>query len=151
MQRHTATITPARFAPMPLVDFYPSVKALHIGLVVTSGALFLGRGIGVLLGSGLPTSRPMRRLQQVIDSVLLLAAILLVVILEINPVTTPWLATKLSLLVAYIVLGIIALHGARGRAARAFAFMGALTCFALMYVIARTHDPFGPLRLLGLV
>ena len=89
---------------MSLAEWYPSVKALHVGLVVTSGTLFLGRGIGVIFGSALPTSRPMRRLQQVIDTVLLLAALLLLAILGLNPVTTPWLATKLTLLVAYIVL-----------------------------------------------
>ncbi|MCC6867407.1 MAG: SirB2 family protein [Burkholderiales bacterium] len=134
---------------MPLAELYPSVKAMHVGLVVTSGTLFLVRGIGVLFGSALPTSRPMRRLQQVVDTVLLLAALLLLAILGLNPVTTPWLATKLTLLVAYIVLGIVALHGPPSRAARALAFVGALACFALMYVIARTHDPLGPLRLLG--
>ncbi len=135
---------------MSLAEWYPSVKALHVGLVVTSGTLFLGRGIGVIFGSALPTSRPMRRLQQVIDTVLLLAALLLLAILGLNPVTTPWLATKLTLLVAYIVLGIVALHGARHRSGRVLAFAGALACFALMYAIARTHDPLGPLRLLGL-
>ena len=134
---------------MTLAELYPAVKSLHVGLAITSGTLFAGRGIGVLLGATTPTSRPMRRLAQVIDTTLLAAALLLLVILGLNPVTTPWLAAKLVLLVAYIVLGILALHVARTRARRALAFVGALACFALMFAIARAHDPLGPLRALG--
>jgi len=131
-------------------ELYPVAKALHVGLAITSGGLFAGRGIGVLMGAAMPTSRPMRRLAQVIDTALLAAALLLLAILGLNPVTTPWLATKLALLVAYIVLGILALRVARTRAGKAVAFVGALTCFVLMFTIARTHDPLGPLRILGL-
>lgn len=135
---------------MTLAEFYPAIKSLHVGLAITSGSLFAGRGIGVLLGATTPTSRPMRRLAQLIDTTLLGAALLLLVILGLNPVTTPWLAAKLTLLVGYIVLGILALHVARTRLRKALAFVGALVCFALMYGIARTHDPLGPLRALGL-
>lgn len=135
---------------MTLAEFYPAIKSLHVGLAITSGGLFAGRGIGVLMGASMPTSRPLRRLAQVIDTILLAAALLLLVILGLNPVTTPWLAAKLALLVAYIVLGILALHVARTRAGKAAAFVGALACFGSMYAIARTHDPLGPLRALGL-
>lgn len=133
-----------------LAESYPAIKALHVGLVLLSGGLFAGRGIGVLLGATMPTSRPMRRAAQAIDTALLGAALLLLAILGLNPFTTPWLAAKLVLLVGYIALGILALHGARSPAVRALAFTGALACFVLMVAIARTHDPLGPLRLLGL-
>lgn len=136
---------------MTLAEVYPAVKSLHVGLAITSGGLFAGRGIGVLLGAAMPTSRPMRRLSQVIDTLLLVAALILLAILGLNPVTTPWLAAKLVLLVGYIILGILALHVARTRAVKAIAFVAALACFVLMYAIARTHDPLGPLRALGLV
>ena len=135
---------------MTLAELYPAVKSLHVGLAITSGTLFAVRGIGVLMGATTPTSRPLRRLAQAIDTTLLAAALLLLAILGLNPVTTPWLAAKLALLVAYIVLGILALHVAPTRAGKALAFVGALTCFVLMYAIAHTHDPLGPLRALGL-
>lgn len=136
---------------MTLAEVYPAVKSLHVGLAITSGGLFAGRGIGVLMGAAMPTSRRMRRLSQAIDSLLLVAALILLAILGLNPVTTPWLAAKLVLLVAYIVLGILALRVARTRAGKAVAFVAALGCFVLMFAIARTHDPLGPLRALGLV
>ena len=135
---------------MTLAELYPLTKGLHVGLAMASGVLFAGRGIGVLLGASMPTSRPMRRLSQAIDTALLLAALVLLVTLGLDPVTTPWLATKLVLLVAYIVLGIFALRVAPTRWGKAVAFVGALACFVAMFTIAHTHDPLGPLRLLGL-
>jgi uncharacterized membrane protein SirB2 len=54
------------------------------------------------------------------------------------------------LLVAYIVLGTMALRRARTLTGKVLAFAAALTCFVMMFTIARTHDPLGFLRLVGL-
>jgi len=133
-----------------LAELYPILKTLHIGLAIASGGLFAGRGVGVLLGATMPTSTPARRLSVAIDTALLLAALLLVATLALNPFTTPWLAAKLVLLAAYIVLGVFALRSARTRWGKGMAFAGALGCFVAIFTIARTHDPLGPLRILGL-
>lgn len=135
---------------MTPAELYPLTKALHIGLAMASGAVFAGRGLGVLLGASMPTATPMRRLSQVIDTALLLAALALLALLGLNPLTTSWLATKLVLLVAYIVFGIFALRAARTLRGKAIAYVGALLCFIAIFTIARTHDPIGPLRLLRL-
>lgn len=135
---------------MMLAELYPFTKALHVGLALASGALFAGRGIGVLLGATMPTSKGMRRTSQVIDTALLAAAIALLFTLRLDPVTTPWIATKLVLLGAYIVLGIFALRLARTTRGMAAAFVGALACYLAIFTVAHTHDPLGPLRLLGL-
>ena len=89
----------------------------------------------------------MKRASQAIDTALLAAAIALLVILGLDPLTTPWIATKLVLLAAYIVLGIFALRLARTRVGKAVAFVGALACYLAIFTVARTHDPLGPLRL----
>jgi uncharacterized membrane protein SirB2 len=135
---------------MSLADFYPLIKATHVGLALLSGGLFAGRGLGVLWGSGAPMEPRWRRLSQAIDTALLGAALMLLAILGLNPFATPWLLTKLSLLVAYIVLGTLALRRAPTRAGKALAYVAALVCFAAMVAIARAHDPWGFLRLLGL-
>ncbi len=135
---------------MTLAELYPFTKATHVALAIASGALFAGRGIGVLLGATMPTSKAMRRTSQVIDTALLAAAIVLLATLGLHPVTTPWIATKLVLLAAYIVLGIFALRLARTTGGRTAAFVGALACYLAIFTVARTHDPWGPLRLLGL-
>lgn len=97
---------------MALAEFYSLIKMAHVGLALTSGGLFAGRGIGVLLGATSPMSAPVRWLSMVVDSTLLLAALLLLATLGLNPFATPWLQAKLTLLVAYIVFGTLALKRA---------------------------------------
>lgn len=128
---------------MTLAEFYPTIRLAHIGLVLASASLFALRGLGVLLGSAAAMQVPVRRLSYAIDTALLAAALLLLAILQLNPFTTPWLAAKLGLLVAYIGFGSLALKRARTRARRALAFCAALLCFAAIFAIARSHDPLG--------
>lgn len=132
-----------------LAEFYPLIKAGHVGLVLLSGGLFAGRGVGVLLGATAPMAPKVRRLSQAIDTALLAAALLLLAILQLNPFATPWLLAKLVLLVAYIVLGSLALRRAPTRTGQLLAFMAALACFVMMITVARTHDPAGFLRIVG--
>ena len=135
---------------MALADFYPLIKASHVGLVMLSGGLFAGRGIGVLLGATMPMSAPVRRCSQVIDTALLVAALLLLATLQLNPFAVPWLLAKLVLLVAYIGFGILALRRAPTLAGKGLAFAAALLCFVMMLMIATTHDPLGFLWIVGL-
>ncbi len=128
---------------MTPAEFYPVVKATHIGLVLASGGLFALRGLTVLLGCGAAMRAPVRYLSYAIDTALLAAALALLAILHLNPFTTPWLAAKLALLIAYIVLGSLALRRAHTLPRRALAFAAALLCFGAMYSIARRHDPLG--------
>ena len=135
---------------MALADFYPLIKASHVGLVMLSGGLFAGRGVGVLLGATMPMSPVVRRCSQVIDTALLVAALLLLATLQLNPFTSPWLLAKLVLLVVYIGFGILALRRAPTLAGKGLAFAAALLCFVMMLIIASTRDPLGFLRIVGL-
>ena len=135
---------------MALADFYPLIKASHVGLVMLSGGLFAGRGVGVLLGATMPMSPVVRRCSQVIDTALLVAALMLLATLQLNPFTSPWLLAKLVLLVAYIGFGILALRRAPTLAGKGLAFAAALLCFVMMLIIASTRDPLGFLRIVGL-
>ena len=129
-----------------LASLFLPIKAAHILLAITSGSLFAGRGLGVLLGARMPTARWVKRLSIGIDTALLVAALLLLSVLHLNPFTTPWLATKLLLLVAYIVLGVLALGRARSTRGRLLAYVAALLCFVMMFSIAQMRDPAGLLR-----
>ena len=53
------------------------------------------------------------------------------------------LAVKLTLLVLYVALGSFALKRGRSRGTRALCFVAALTVYAFMYSVARTHQPLG--------
>ncbi len=133
-----------------MLDFYPQVRLAHIGLVVTSGSLFALRGLATLAGAQWPRMAPLRYASYLIDTALLSAAILLLVMLRLNPFTEPWLAVKLALLPVYVVLGVMALRRARSLRSRIVYFVAALACFGSMYSIARAHHPLGLLApLLG--
>lgn len=134
---------------MALIEFYPAIKDAHIGLALLSGALFAVRGIGTLCGMRFALSASVRRASVVIDTSLLTTAVLLLVALQLNPFTTPWLQMKLGLLVAYIGFGALALKRAPTHASRAIAFAAALLCYTAMIAVAHTHQPLGFISLLA--
>lgn len=131
---------------MNLIDLYPLARQVHIGLVIASGSLFALRGIGVLSGARWSMRRSVRIASQIIDAGLLMAALSLLAMLQLNPFAVTWLATKLVLLVVYIVLGSLALKRARSARARFVCFIAALLTFAFMLGVARAHHPLGLLH-----
>ena len=132
-----------------MIEFYPQIRAVHIGAVIASGALFALRGAGVLSGARWPMAAPLRFLSYSIDSVLLTAALMLVAVLPAAVFANHWLTVKLTLLVLYVVLGSLALKRGRSARVRALCFAAALGVFAGMVGIARTHQPLGWLAGVG--
>jgi uncharacterized membrane protein SirB2 len=132
-----------------LTEHYALIKLIHIGLVFVSGGLFTLRGLLVLGGIGRKLRVSACRLSYVIDTGLLVAALLLLEILRLNPFTTPWLEAKLGVLAVYIILGSLALTHARTRSGQGLAFGAGLLCFAIIVSIAYYHDPWGFLTRLG--
>ncbi|TWI12513.1 SirB2 family protein [Aerolutibacter ruishenii] len=127
-----------------MIEFYPQIKAAHVGLVMLSGALFALRGAFVLAGMRWPLSLPVKWASYTIDTALLTAAAMLLTILHgTGMFANGWLTVKMVLLVVYIVLGIFALTRARTTGARVVFFLGALATYGMMYSIARAHHPFG--------
>lgn len=131
---------------MPLTELYPQIRLAHIALVVLSGSLFAARGLATMAGARWSGTLAARRASYLIDTGLLGAALLLLYVLGLNPFVVPWLAAKISLLVLYVVFGTMALRRARSSSARAAWFAAALGCYAMMFSIARAHDPLGGLR-----
>ena len=87
-------------------EFYPQIRALHIGAVIASGTLFALRGGALnLLGAVWPKGRPARILSWTIDSILLAAALTLMTVVRQYPFVHVWLTVKVVLLVIYIGLG----------------------------------------------
>lgn len=134
---------------MSLVDFYAPLKTLHIGAVTLSVSLFTVRGAAVLGAQRWPLHRSLRMASVAIDTVLLSAGIALWVILSLNPAVDSWFGVKLTLVVAYIVLGILALKRAPTRRAKAVCYLAALACALWAASTALAHDPAGPMRLFG--
>ena len=128
---------------MTLAEWYPQVRWTHISLVLTSGALFAARGVGVLMGASWAMQPAVRRLSATIDTGLLSAALLLLHILQLNPFAVPWLSTKIGLLLLYIVLGTLALKRAPTPRARLLFFVASLACYGFMLSVALAHPPLG--------
>lgn len=127
-----------------MIEFYPQIKSVHVAAVLSSGGLFLLRGL--LAHSrhrGWARCAPVRCLSYAIDSVLLAAALALFCLLPPTWFANGWLAAKLGLLVVYIALGIVALREASSARRRSLCFVAALLIYALMVSIARAHHPLG--------
>ena len=134
-----------------MMDYYLQFKAAHVAAVFASGGLFFVRGLLRQIGRGwgkFVMDAPVRYLSYVIDTVLLATALMLVTILPAGSFGNGWLAAKLILLVGYVGLGTFALKRGRTRRTRLTCYGSALAVYAAMFIVARTHDPLGPLRML---
>ena len=129
-----------------LVELYPEMKLIHVTAALASGVLFLLRGTAVNWGGSWGMIAPIRYLSYAIDIVLLTAAILLLAILPSAVYSNGWLWLKLTLLIAYIGLGSLALRRGRTVGIRRGCFVAAVAVYTCMYFIARTHDPLGPVK-----
>ena len=132
-----------------MLEYYAQVKWLHVAAVLCSGSLFLLRGALVQAGAARwAMAAPLRYGSYAIDTMLLTAALMLLTMLPHAVFANGWLLVKLGLLVGYVLLGSFALRRGSTAAARRACFVAALASFCCMLVVARTHDPLGPLRLL---
>ena len=127
-----------------MIEFYAQIKWLHIAMVLCSGSLFALRGLLVQTGrTGWAMAAPVRCLSYAIDTTLLTAAMMLLTILPGTVFANGWLALKLTLLVAYVVLGSLALTRGRTPRQRRVCYVLALLVFAFVVTIARSHQPYG--------
>jgi uncharacterized membrane protein SirB2 len=124
------------------MEYYLTLRSIHVTCVMVAAAGFLLRGIWMLDGSPLLDHPLTRTLPHINDSLLLLAAIAMVWIARLNPLDHAWLMAKIGGLVAYVVLGSIALRKGRSYRARALAFAGALLALGYVVEVALTRNPF---------
>lgn len=123
---------------------YSEIRSVHIAAVLTSGGLFLLRGLLLnVLEASWAMAKPLRYLSYAVDTVLLTAALMLMTIVRQYPGADAWLTVKIGLLLVYIVLGHFALKRARTRMARIGFWAAALIVFAFIFSIARAHHPLG--------
>jgi uncharacterized membrane protein SirB2 len=125
---------------------YLELKTLHIASALLSAAGFLLRSYWMLRGSPLLRHRLTRVLPHLVDTVLLTTAVALSVILHQYPLVHAWLTAKVAALLAYIVLGAIALNYGRTPQVRRAALLGALLTLAYIFSVALSRNPAGFLR-----
>jgi uncharacterized membrane protein SirB2 len=116
---------------------YGTLKTIHMAAAAISIAGFVLRYLWMISGSRLLTAPVTKRLPHVVDTVLLVSAVWLAVLAGIAPWTVDWLGYKVIGLLAYIVLGTIALKRVRTRTARIVSGALAISVFATIAWVAR--------------
>jgi uncharacterized membrane protein SirB2 len=119
---------------------YMAFKHLHLLMVVLSVSLLFIRFGMMLKGSALLQSKFFKISPHVVDTLLLLSAIGLMLIINQYPFVNSWLTEKFIALLAYIALAVMALRG-RTLAIRWLCFLGALGWLGLMVRVALSKQP----------
>jgi uncharacterized membrane protein SirB2 len=128
---------------------YSDWRLLHMSCAGASFALFLLRGGWMLWRPALLQQRWVRIVPHVVDTAFLGSGLWLTTIVQQYPFADGWLTVKFFGLVAYIVLGTIALKRGRTRAIRTTAFVAAALLFVYIAGVARAHDAASWLRWLS--
>lgn len=120
---------------------YALIKMIHISSVITSFLFFFIRGIWLIKDSPTLRKRWVRILPHVVDTILLVSAVTLAYKIQQNPISDPWLTAKVSGLLVYIGLGMVAIRFGKTRTIRIRAWIAALCVFAYIVGVALTKSP----------
>lgn len=115
---------------------YLALKHLHITCVVLSFSFFLTRFYWRLNAAEKLQQKWVKITPHIIDTVLLLSAIAMAWLAQLNPLQHAWLFGKIFVLINYIVCGSIALKYSPSRQGQILAFCGAVFSFALIVSLA---------------
>ena len=126
-----------------MTEYYLVLRNVHIACAILTITLFVLRGSLMLANSAWQQNVVLRYLPHAVDTVLLTTALMLTTVIQQYPFAVGWLTAKVVLLVAYIVLGSIALKRGRTRQVRVVAFIAALATVAFLVSVARAHHPLG--------
>jgi uncharacterized membrane protein SirB2 len=126
-----------------MTEYYLLLRHVHIGCAILTIALFVLRGGLMLAESSWQRNVVLHYLPHVVDTVLLTSALMLTTVIHQYPFSTGWVTMKVVLLVAYIVLGSIALKRGRTKSIRVAALVAALATIGFLVTVARAHHPLG--------
>lgn len=115
---------------------YLALKHLHITCVVITITFFILRFYWSMSNPEKLQVKWVRILPHCIDTVLLASAVSMAWMAQLNPIENFWLFGKIVALIAYIVLGYIALKSLGSRRGRLLAFFSALFWFGVIVHLA---------------
>ena len=122
------------------MEYYLHIKLAHIFFALLSISLFVLRAVWSVFDS--PGLRPrwVRLLPHINDTLLLAAAVYLVVASHQYPFQQHWLTAKLVALVIYIGLGNMAIRRGRTALQRGLYALLAIAVFIYIFAVALTHS-----------
>ena len=124
------------------------LKLLHVSCALASIAGFALRGYWMVGDNPLLQHRVAKVLPHVIDTLLLCSALALLFVLHLSPLTQPWLSAKITALVLYIGLGMVALRFGQSKKIKVSAWLLALLMAGYMVSVAYSKSPLGIFQLL---
>lgn len=122
---------------------YLAVKYVHVISVVLSLTGFFLRGILMMRDSPLLAERWIRVVPHINDTVLLVAALSLAAMSGQYPFVVGWVTAKVLGVIAYIILGALALRDAGTRRMRIACWLASLAVFGWIVSVALTRQPLG--------
>jgi len=116
------------------------LKIVHVACAIASICGFMLRGYWMMTSSDLLQRKLTRIAPHIIDTLFLLSGIAMLYMLSLNPLTQGWLLAKFGGLIAYILLGTIAIKRGPTMQIRMIAFVGAVSVFAYIGGVALSRS-----------
>ena len=125
------------------MTMYALIKYVHLFSVTLSLTGFFLRGVLTLRASPLMKARWIKVLPHINDTILLAAALSLAVMSDQYPFVSGWVTAKVLGVIAYIILGALALRDASTRRMRIACWFASLAVFGWIVSVALTRQPTG--------
>jgi len=122
---------------------YTFVKYVHVTTVVLSLTGFFLRGVLMMRESPLLGARWVKVLPHINDTILLVAALSLAALSGQYPFVVGWVTAKVLGVIAYIILGALALRDASTRKMRIACWLASMAVFGWIVSVALTRHPAG--------
>lgn len=122
------------------MNTYLMLKHAHLTMVGLSIILFMLRAALMLVWPRALNARWLKIFPHVIDTLLLVSAIGLMLVLSQYPLTHHWLTAKILGLVGYIGFGTVALKRGKTMKTRLLALVAALLCLGYILAVALTRS-----------
>lgn len=115
---------------------YLMAKHIHLTAVVLSVALFTLRFVWAQFDPGFLNKKWVKIVPHIVDTILLVSAIWLCTLISQYPFVSEWVTFKVIGVLAYILMGLLALKWGRTVTMRWVGFVGALAWLALTAKVA---------------
>ncbi|MEE4282632.1 MAG: SirB2 family protein [Pseudomonadales bacterium] len=119
------------------------IKTIHLAAVLLSFCGFVLRAGWMFADSPMLGKRWVKVLPHIIDTVLLLSALVLVYLMSLPLLQTDWLMAKIVALLVYIVMGSMALKRARTKLQRLMFALLAILVFLYIVSVAMSKSVYG--------
>jgi uncharacterized membrane protein SirB2 len=129
------------------MTMYLILKYAHVVTAVATISGFLLRGYWMLTESQNLQHPVVKIAPHIVDTLFLVAGIGMVWLLHLNPLVQPWLLAKFAGLIAYILLGTVAIKRGPTKQVRTVALVGAVAVFAYIAGVALAKSPLSWLAL----